>query len=84
MEMSHAESRLTFSRKSSFKKLRIEMVSVSRCIHDCNIKDHNFVAQFKRLLFVDWGSSTGASQPGMALYSRGQSDATSTHVQKTI
>lgn len=39
MEMSHAESRLTFSGKSSFKKLRIEMVSVSRCIHDRNIKD---------------------------------------------
>lgn len=38
MEMSHAESRLTFSRKSSFKKLKIEMFPVSRYIHDCNIK----------------------------------------------
>lgn len=38
MEMSHAESRLTFSRKSSFKKLKIEMFPVSRYIHDCNIR----------------------------------------------
>lgn len=38
MEMSHAESMLTFSRKSSFKKLKIEMVSVNRYIPDCNIK----------------------------------------------
>lgn len=59
MEMSHAEPRLTFSGKGSFKKLKIEMFFVSRCRHDCNIRTTEDLPSFKCLLFGKCGPSTG-------------------------
>lgn len=56
MEMSHAEPRLTFSGKSSFK---IEMFFISRCRHDCNIRTTEDLPSFKCLLFGKCGPSTG-------------------------